>query len=105
LKTAIAAIALALSTAAPAQTGSPFPGFILARAVANYQALRNGTKQLTDLNGIELREVREIDRRVRAERVGRDGSRAQCIAEQTKARGGHLSDLAARIVDLACSQR
>ena len=105
-RTAIFLAALALSAAAPAQNpGYPFPGFNLTRAVANYEALMRGTRRLEDLNAIELREVREIQRGIRAENVDPVTSREQCIAEQTRARGGDLTALAARIVDLACSQR
>jgi len=84
---------------------APFPGFILARAEANYRALMNGSKRLEDLNGIERREVAELQRRIRAKKINRRSSREQCIAEQTAARGGNVTDLAARIIDLACSQR
>ena len=84
---------------------APYPGFILARAVANYQALLNGSKRLEDLNGIERREVAELQRQIRAEKINPRSSREQCIAEQTAARGGNPTDLAARIIDLACSQR
>jgi len=94
-----------MPAAAPGQDHRPYPGFILSRAVANYQALVRGTKRLEDLDGIERREVAEIQRQIRAERVDPRTSREECIAEQTRARGGNLSDLAARIVDLACSQR
>lgn len=83
----------------------PFPGFIRARAVANYQALMRGTRRLEDLDGIERREVAELQREIRAMDINPGTSREQCIAEQTAARGGQLTDLAARIVDLACSQR
>ena len=83
----------------------PFPGFIRARAVANYQALMRGTKRLEDLDGIERREIAELQREIRGMGINPGTSREQCIAEQTAARGGHLTDLAARIVDLACSQR
>ena len=83
----------------------PYPGFILARAVANYQALLRGARRLEDLDGLERREVAELQRRIRAEKVNPRSSRDQCIAEQTAARGGNLTDLAARIIDLACSQR
>jgi hypothetical protein len=103
----VAALALTamMPAAVPARDYRPFPGFILARAVANYQALMRGSKRLEYLNGIERREVAEIDRQVRAERVDPRTSREECIAEQTRARGGNLTDLATRIVDLACSQR
>src|SRR3954466_11753484 len=103
----VAAVGLiaTLPAAAPARDHKPFPGFILVRAVANYQALMRGAKRLEDLDGIERREVAEIQRQIRAERVDPRSSRKECIAEQTRARGGALSDLAARIVDLACSQR
>lgn len=98
--------ALALASPATAQVPSyPFPGFNLTRAVVNYEALMRGTRQLADLSDIERREVREIQRGIRAKSVDPGTSRDHCIAEQTRARGGHLSDLAARIVDLACSQR
>ncbi|MEO6217330.1 MAG: hypothetical protein ABIO86_14975 [Sphingomonas sp.] len=83
----------------------PFPGFIRARAVANYQALVRGTKRLEDLDGIERREVAELQREIRAMNINPRTPREQCIAEQTAARGGNPTDLAARIVDLACSQR
>jgi hypothetical protein len=99
-------VTLAMSAAAPAQASSyPFRGFILTRAVANYQALMRGTKQLADLDGIERREVAELQRQIRAEHIDPHTSRERCVAEQTEARGGNLSDLAARIVVLACSQR
>ena len=48
---------------------APYPGFILARAVANYQALLNGSKRLEDLDGIERREVAELQRQIRAEKI------------------------------------
>ena len=83
----------------------PFPGFIRARAVANYQALVRGTKRLEDLDGIERREVAELQREIRAMEINPGTPREQCIAEQTEARGGNVTDLAARIIDLACSQR
>src|SRR3569623_2303521 len=96
---------LTMTAAAPArEPGHPFPGFIVARAVANYQALLRGAKQLADLSPIARREVAEIQREIRAAKVDPRTSREQCIVEQTAARGGELSDLAARIVDLACSQ-
>ena len=95
-------LSVAAQDRAPAH---PFPGFIRARAVANYQALLRGTKRLEDLDGIERREVAELQREIRAMEINPGTSREQCIAEQTAARGGHLTDLAARIVDLACSQR
>jgi hypothetical protein len=99
-------LALTLSAAAPARGASyPFPGFDLTRAVANYEALMRGTRQPGNLSAIELREVREIQRQIGAQHVDPGTSREQCIVEQTRARGGKLSDLAARIVDLACSQR
>ena len=103
----VAALALTatMPAAAPARDVRPYPGFILSRAVANYQALTRGTKRLEDFNGIERREVAEIQRQIRAERVDPRTSREECIAEQTRARGGTLTDLAASIVDLACSQR
>ena len=103
----VAALALTatMPAAAPAQDYRPYPGFILSRAVANYQARMRGSKRLEDRDGIERREVAEIQRRVRAERVDQRTSREECIAAQTRARGGNLTDLAAQIVDLACSQR
>src|SRR3569833_2938948 len=84
-----AAIALlTMSAAAPArEPGYPFPGFIDARAVAHYQALIRGAKQLADLSLIERREVAEIQREIRAANVDPRTSREQCIAEQTAARG------------------
>ena len=105
-RTAIFLAALVLSAAAPAQKPDrPFPGFILARAVANYNAVMRGARRLEDLDAFELREVREIQREIRAEHVAPATSREQCIAQQTRARGGNLTALAAQIVDLACSQR
>jgi len=83
----------------------PFPGFIRARAVANYQALLRGTKRLEDLDGIERREIAELQREIRAMNINPGTPREQCIAEQTAARGGNPTDLATRIIDLACSQR
>lgn len=83
----------------------PYPGFIRARAVANYQALLRGSKRLDDLDGIERREVAELQREIRAMNIDPGTPREQCIAEQTAARGGNVTDLAARIIDLACSQR
>src|SRR5436305_1464059 len=47
-----------------ARDRAPYPGFILARAVANYQALLRGTKRLEDLDGIERREVAELQRQI-----------------------------------------
>lgn len=103
---AAAAFLATLGSAALAQASShPFPGFNQARAVANYEALMRGTRQLANLSDIERREVGEIQRQIRAARVEPGTPHDQCIAEQTRARGGHLSDLTARIVDLACSQR
>jgi hypothetical protein len=99
------ALTVTMPAAVPARGHLPFPGFIQSRAVANYQALMRGTKRIEDLNAIELREVREIQRQIHEARIDPRTSREQCIAEQTEARGGNLSDLAARIVDLACSQR
>jgi hypothetical protein len=83
----------------------PYPGFIRARAVANYQALLRGSKRLEDLDGIERREVAELQREIRSLDIDPGTPREQCIAEQTAARGGNVTDLAARIIDLACSQR
>ena len=83
----------------------PYPGFIRARAVANYQALLRGTRRLEDLDGMERREIAELQREIRAMEINPGTPREQCIAEQTAARGGNLTDLAARIIDLACSQR
>jgi len=84
---------------------APYPGFIRARAVANYQALLRGTRRLEDLDGMERREVAEIQREIRAMDIKPGTPREQCIAEQTAARGGNVTDLATRIIDLACSQR
>ena len=83
----------------------PFPGFIRARAVANYRALLRGTRRLEDLDGVERREIAELQREIRAMDINPGTPREQCIAEQTAARGGNVTDLAARIIDLACSQR
>lgn len=83
----------------------PYPGFIRARAVANYKALLRGAKRLDDLDGIERREVAELQREIRAMNIDPGTPREQCVAEQTAARGGNVTDLAARIIDLACSQR
>jgi len=95
-----------LLAAAPARdSAQPFPGFIVTRAVANYRALMNGSKQLADLSLIERREVAEVQRQILAAKANAHTSREQCIAEQTAARGGELTDLGARIADLACSQR
>ena len=84
---------------------SPYPGFNRARAMANYRALLSGAKRLEDLDAMERREVAELLREIRAMHIDPGTSREQCIAEQTAARGGNLTDLAARIIDLACSQR
>jgi len=83
----------------------PFPGFIRARAVANYQALLRGTRRLEDLDGIERREIAELQREIPAMHINPRTPREQCIADQTAARGGNPTDLAASIIDLACSQR
>jgi hypothetical protein len=95
-------LSVAAQDRAPAH---PFPGFIRARAVANYQALLRGTKRLEDLDGMERREIAELQREIRAMEINPGTPREQCIAEQTAARGGSVTDLAARIIDLACSQR
>jgi hypothetical protein len=91
----------AQSTAA---AGHHLSGSHLRRAIANYEALLGGTRQLAALSPIEREEIEQLIDEVRSVPVRRGRSRERCIADQTASRGGRLTDLETRIVDLACSQ-
>jgi hypothetical protein len=74
-----------------------------ARALANYQALLRGQKQLHDLTPTERAEVIEFDRQLRRERaVHPSETREDC--KQRLSKGGTTA-LENNLVDLKCSQR
>jgi hypothetical protein len=76
----------------------------LERAIANYEALARGEKRLTDLSPIEQEELAELRALLRAARPRIRDTRDACIARETAARGGTLTMLEERVVDLICSQ-
>ncbi|WP_287460551.1 hypothetical protein [Sphingomonas sp.] len=104
-------VPMAVSTASVAAIAAPSAGPVqigetagLERAIANYQALARGGRRLTDLTPIEQQELAELRALLRAARSrGRD-TRETCIARETAARGGTLTRLEERVVDLICSQ-
>jgi hypothetical protein len=77
----------------------------LERARQNYIAIMNGTRQLADLTPLEIRELRELDRRIRADQADERTPRQKCIDREIEDLGQEPSELALRTIDLKCSQR
>lgn len=73
-------------------------------AIANYQALAHGERRLDDLTPIEQEELAKRRALLRAARSRDRDTRETCIARETAARGGTLTRLEERVVDLICSQ-
>lgn len=76
----------------------------LERAIVNYQALERGERRFADLSPIEQAELAELRALLRAARPRERDTRETCIARETTARGGPLTRLEERVVDLICSQ-
>jgi hypothetical protein len=77
----------------------------LDRARQNYLALINGTRQLAELTPLEIEELQELDRQIRAEQADKRTPRQKCIDEELEHLGQEPSRLALRTIDLKCSQR
>ena len=77
----------------------------LDRARQNYIAIMNGTRQLAELTPLEIQELRELDRRIRADQADERTPRQKCIDEEIEDLGQEPSELALRTIDLKCSQR
>lgn len=95
-------LALSLPGAAFAQAG--VDPIRLDRALANYRALRDGTKQIADLTSQDLIDVDVLDRQLRGkERDPRSLSR-RCVDEELRRAGGTPSTLARRVIDMKCRE-
>lgn len=100
-------VATAQSSISPtpsAGSARSIEGSGLARAIVNYQALERGEKRFADLSPIELAELGELRALLQKTRPRERDTRETCIAHETKERGGTLTWLEKRVVDLICSQ-
>jgi hypothetical protein len=89
---------LAMVATASAQVDVP-------RAVRNYQAVVRGEIQLHDLSPAEQAEVREVDRRLKAEREGPPETQAEkCRRQRAERAETPSSELERAITDLACGR-
>ena len=75
------------------------------RAVRNYQAVVNGTRPLAQLSPEEVRELVELDARLREQALDLRTPRQRCIDAELARLGREPTELALRTIDLKCSQR
>jgi hypothetical protein len=88
---------------ADAAQAAPVTSVQLQRAEANYRALMDGRKQLSDLSPVELKEVRDLLALAHRTPPIAPETKARCL-EREASRDGP-SHLERAILDLKCSQR
>lgn len=93
-----AAIALVLC-AGPAQAQVRYP-----QARANYEAVLNGSRQISQLSPQELVDVLELDRRLRARKADGRAPSQRCIDAELENVNGAASPLARRAIDMKCRE-
>ena len=76
----------------------------LDRALANYRALREGTKQIDQLTRQELVDVAELDRQIRNQKRDTRSLSQRCVDEEMRSAGGSVSRLERRIIDMKCRE-
>lgn len=103
LPIAAAAQTSASATASPGSARSS-EGDGLERAIVNYQALERGEKRFADLSPVEQAELAALRALLQAKRPRERETRETCITRETTTRGGTLTRLEKRVVDLICSQ-
>lgn len=76
----------------------------LDRALANYRALRDGTKQVGQLTQQELIDVDALDRQLRGEKRDARSLSQRCVDDELRRAGGSASALARRVIDMKCRE-
>ena len=77
----------------------------LERAWQNYREVAAGTLQLSQLTLWEVRDLIELDTRIRGQGPDRRTARQRCIDQELASLGRAPTRLALRTIDLKCSQR
>lgn len=90
------ALSLVLSGAATTENRA-------AQARFNYQALLNGTKQLSDLSLQEQNDIVALDRYLREHQDKRTPSQ-RCVDGEMERAGGSVTRLERRIIDMKCRE-
>jgi len=93
------------ATPAPTPAPPPLAPFQdrVARAIANFEALRQGRLSTSDLSPQELQDVLDLQRRARGETPGDNRSFVQqCIDEEVRRNGGRPTRLAWEVIRLKC---
>jgi hypothetical protein len=86
-----------------ATQGLPVTPVQLQRAEANYRALVNGRKQLSELSPIELKEVQDLLSLARRTPSIPPDTKTRCL--EREASNDNPSHLEREVLDLKCSQR
>jgi hypothetical protein len=76
----------------------------LDRALANYRALRDGSKQIGDLTHRDLIDVDAIDRQIRDQNRDPRSLSQRCVDDELRREGGSVSALTRRVIDMKCRE-
>lgn len=76
----------------------------LDRAMDNYRALREGSKQIGQLTREELVDVSELDRLIRNEKRDTRSLSQRCVDDEMRVARGSVSRLERRIIDMKCRE-
>lgn len=82
---------------------APSPSFDrIARAQANYAALRRGDLSIRDLAPQDLQDIVDLDRALRSGQVDSRTPAQVCVDDEVRRAGGRPSQLAWRVIELKC---
>lgn len=102
--TAILAALLALCWQGVATAQTLVDPVRLDRAMANYRALREGTKQIGDLTAQDLLDVDAIDRQLRNQKRDTRSLSQRCLDDELRRAGPSISRLTRRVIDMKCRE-
>lgn len=98
-------VALALAAGlAIAGHGTAMAQSRIDQAQANYQALRNGTKQVHQLTPQELADVDALNRRMLEQKPDPRSPAERCVDDEIRREGGAVSALTRRAIDMKCRE-
>lgn len=98
-------IGRSLPPAASPTPAAPSPSFDrIARAQANYEALRRGDLSIRDLAPQDLQDIVDLDRALRSGQADTRAPAQVCVDDEVRRAGGRPSRLAWRVIELKCRE-
>lgn len=76
----------------------------LDRARSNYEAVRDGRRQIADLSPLELEDVAALDHYLRGEKPDARTTSERCVDDELGKLGGPPSRLTQRVIDIKCRE-